>query len=693
MGLFDKNKPSNHTKLIIFLTILFLIIVGLFLFFVLIPLQRINEHVSNIQITTNNLILELSQKDISKIDTRFENLKVEVSAIDDEISQFEILNSIVLFKGYYNNLTVVRKITNDVNALLDNSLPDIKDVLSKEGYKTTDDTTPIVDSEASLDSISKNLPSYLALYKKIEPDLLVVLADFKSIDMNYVTEVGGLKEKLSKVNDFVDEYPTLSSNVIGFIENLPSLIGSDKEVSYLIILQNEAEKRAAGGITTAVGNAVVKDGEFIKDISLQDTLNLQEYLWQMQRDGIIARMPHDNIYGQDFLMYPGVFRCGYREARVQDVMQYPDLFESMSLFTDYYDLASENDSSEWPGYDNAVLLNFTFAQNLIALVQPITVEGFDQPVTADNLFSFIKSETDAPKYHGSADRKQVIQQIGNAIKTKLFGLPTTELPKLINFLIHSFQAKDIAFYSKDDASQKFFDDYGLSGRTVREYTGDYFQLNEAQNCSLKLNKWVRDTVYQNVSINNNGSIGREVKVKWRQPQILDSTIPGGQYDVNLTFAYAAWIRYILPNGSQNITSDGYDRSGYLEYDPQIYHDEVFDKQVSDNVLWFDHRRLSDADPIEKEEMNVSYTLPDSINYNTDGKYTLIIQKDPGKSWGEDYNITITYAGQSYNVTFILDRDKLLTFKNGIITVDNYDKSLDWVNTLLNRIPWDSIKKE
>jgi len=45
------------------------------------------------------------------------------------------------------------------------------------------------------------------------------------------------------------------------------------------------------------------------------------------------------------------------------------------------------------------------------------------------------------------------------------------------------------------------------------------------------------------------------------------------------------------------------------------------------------------------------------------------------------------------VTFVLDRDKVLTFKNGIITVDNYDKRLDWVNALLNRIPWDSIKKQ
>jgi len=91
-------------------------------------------------------------------------------------------------------------------------------------------------------------------------------------------------------------------------------------------------------------------------------------------------------------------------------------------------------------------------------------------------------------------------------------------------------------------------------------------------------------------------------------------------------------------------------------------------------------------------MNINYSLPDSVNYLKDGKYTLIIQKHPGKSWGEENEVLINFNGQKYDVKFTLDRDKILTFKDGIITLDNYDKKLDWVNDLVSRIPWDNIKK-
>jgi len=337
------------------------------------------------------------------------------------------------------------------------------------------------------------------------------------------------------------------------------------------------------------------------------------------------------------------------------------------------------------------MLNFTFAQNLLGLVQPLNVDPFGE-VTADNLFSFIKAETDDPKYHGfNKDRKQILQEIGDAAKKKLFDLPLNEMPKVINTMISSFQAKDIALSSPNSEVQTFLDQYGMSARTVKDYTGDYFQFNEAQNCALKLNKWVRDSVYNQVDISDSGSINRTTWVTWTQPKIYDDSL-GGQYSDSLQFSYRAWVRFFFPNGTTNIESDGYSRSGYLYYYPQEYYDDVMDKETSDNIVWFDHRRFTDADPIEKQQMNINYSLPDSVNYLKDGKYTLIIQKHPGKSWGEENEVLINFNGQKYDVKFTLDRDKILTFKDGIITLDNYDKKLDWVNDLVSRIPWDNIKK-
>ncbi len=72
---------------------------------------------------------------------------------------------------------------------------------------------------------------------------------------------------------------------------------------------------------------------------------------------------------------------------------------------------------------------------------------------------------------------------------------------------------------------------------------------------------------------------------------------------------------------------------------------------------------------------------------------MVIQKHPGKSWGEKYNVNIATGGSTYSVSFILDRDKILTYKDGVISVDNYDKSLDFVNDLMNKVPWDKIAEK
>ncbi|MEP7103765.1 MAG: DUF4012 domain-containing protein [Candidatus Dojkabacteria bacterium] len=670
------------------------IITGLLIYFVLIPAQRILGYVDSMQTSAVSLLTDLNKKDISNIDATFSNFESNLNNIDSELSKYEFLQNWDQTKGYYQNFQKGRTILAKIDNLSQKSLPKLKNVLQATGFKV-DASQPAPDTSelnpdgtkkpSTLNLILKELPLYLNLYSEIEPDLKDIMADVKSIDPAFVPNIGSsdLKGKLEKIDSFIDDYPTLSVQTLNFLKYLPELIGSNSEKRYLLVLQNEVELRASGGIITAFGTATIKDGELQGGISLQDSWNLQLYLW-----GLGVPMPHDNIYGQAYLMNSG---CGATEARAQDVAMYPDLYASMDWFKDYYDIANQYNPDDFPSYDHIVIINFKFAEDLLGLVQPLTVDPLGE-VTADNLFQFIKSETDDPKYHGfNKDRKQILQDIADAAKKKLFDLPLDQMPKVIKTILNSFQAKDISLSTKNPDVQAFFDTYGLTARTVKDYTGDYFQFNEAQNCALKLNKWVRDSVYNQVDINDNGSINRTTWVTWTQPKIYDDSL-GGQYSDSLQFSYRAWVRFFMPTGTTNIDSDGYSRSGYLYYYPQEYYDDIMDKETSDNIVWFDHRRFTDADPIEKQQMNVNYSLPDSINFLNQGKYTLIVQKHPGKSWGEANQVVINYNGIKYSVDFTLDRDKVLTFKDGIITVDNYDKRLDWIYNIVDSIPWDSIKK-
>ncbi len=667
----------------------------LFTHFVVMPGFKVLGYLENIQDNASLLLQDLSVKNIANIDTYLTNVQNELTKIDAEISKFEFLKTIDQTKGYYENFKTGSRILDRINTLIEYSIPKLKNILVATGFSTDRNSASVLgtleeageDEESSISLILKEFPQYLELYRDIEPQIIGIFEEIAKIDTNHIPVLPGvdIAGKLGSVNDLGKEFPELSDKTVRFIEKVPQLLGSKDPSTFLVVMQNEAEMRSSGGILTAYGDITLNNGEISDEIKLEDTTNLQLYLWQL---GVM--MPHYNIHGQLYLMNSG---CGASEARAQDVAMYPDLYESMMLFKDYYEIANFYNPGDFPSYDNIVILNFNFAKNLLGLVQPIIVEGFGE-VTADTLFSFIKAETDnEDKYQAyDKDRKEIIGQISDAVKEKLFNLPYSDIPKIVDLIVKSFQARDLGLESTNPDMQAYFDEYGMSGRYAKDVKGDYFSLGEAQNCSLKLNQWVRNDVNHYVGIKEDGTVYREVKVKWRQPQIYNG-IFYGQYDSTLRFAYRAWVRFIMPVDSYEINSDGFSRSGYLYYYPKSYYDETLNKEVSDNIVWFDHRRFDESDPIEKEEMNVSYELPSTINYINDGEYTLLLQKHPGKSSWETHYVTVRdIDGQTYTIETTLDRDKIVRFKDGVISVDNYDQSLDWLKTdIIDRLPFDKLQ--
>jgi len=688
------DKDSGGKKKRIFLTIILVLFFILLssgaaaLYFVIIPAQHVTTSVNTIQDNVLNLAKDLEAKDISKLKNYVSNIQTEINKIDQEIDKYDVLATLDATKGYYNNFKVGKKILRKSSDLLNKTLPELTDLLELSGF--TANSSVIIEAtteeeKGALNLILEKLPDYLALYENIEPEILDILNDFKEVNTSYVPNVGGydLKTNLAQLNSSAEEFPAISKKVQDFLNQLPKLVGSDDSADYLLILQNETEMRSSGGLLTAFGHMNFKKGEIGEDIFLADMWDLENYL--LYTLGIDStRYGYNNIYGQLVLMNAN---CGAYHLRAQDSGIYPDLTLTMKMLSDYYDTARKNDPKTFPDYDYILTLNNNFATNLISLIEPLEVEGFGT-VTADELYDFIKGESD--RENAGSERKDIIKDIANAAKIKFLELPLEKLPQALNILINGFQAKDIALSAPNDTElQAYFDSYGMSGRIANDFKGDYFHFNEAQNCSLKLNKFIRDSIDQNVFINSNGTINREVKVTWIQPKVFEPGLEK-QYSPYYNFSYRAWVRVFAPEGSTAFVSDGFKQSGYLGYTPVTYFDTKVDKQINDNIVQFDHRRFKEEDPVFRKEMNISYKLPLSINYQTDGEYKLLIQKHPGKSWGEQYKFNIHEGDNKYSIEFTLDRDKVLTYKDGIVSVNNYDTSLDWISDLVAKIPLDKL---
>lgn len=694
-----KPKKRRGRKLLIILSILFVLtaILGVLAYnYVYMPYTRIKKSVDDIQANASSLLADFDNKDLSKIDTYFANIKTDLNNVNAEIDRFEFLEKLEYTKGYYDNFQVMRTVLDKTSNLLDSTLPDLKNLLKVTGFKTekSDPNTVIVldpetgekkeDSAFSL--VMKELPQYLALYSKIEPQVIDIFNEVKKIDPNYVPQIGGTNysEIIKEVDDFSTKFPSISKQTMDFLSHMPEIIGSNDPATYLVILQNETEMRASGGLLSAFGTLTMSNGE-IGDINLEDMWNLETHVsYDLGVD-----VGYRNIYGQLVLMERG---CGAYYLRAQDAGIYPDLKLTMQMLADYYNVANYYSPADFPSYNYVLIINNHFAETLIDLLDPLEVEGFGT-VTSDKLYDLIKSQTDSVENRGSKERKSIIKDIANAAKKKLFEFKIADLARLINAMVGSIQAKDIGIYAPNDSSlEAYLEKYGFSGETAKTFEGDYFQLSEAQNCALKINRWLRNDVTQTVNIDDNGNISKSVYTHWVQPEIYQDSYLD-QYDMSGRFTYRAWVRYFMPTGSTNVVSDGYNNSGYLYYYPEEYQDAQMQKYVSDNIIQFDSRRGSAEAPIPESQLNVSYNLPDNLNYNATGSYKLLVQKHPGKSWGEKNTVIINHGGQEYKVEFILDRDKIITYRDGIISVDNYNKSLDFIINLVNEVPWDKINTD
>ncbi len=84
------------------------------------------------------------------------------------------------------------------------------------------------------------------------------------------------------------------------------------------------------------------------------------------------------------------------------------------------------------------------------------------------------------------------------------------------------------------------------------------------------------------------------------------------------------------------------------------------------------------------QLEVNYQLPDNITYNDTEGYRMLVQKHPGKD-DEHYQINITHNGLITSTEFVLDRDKIVTYRRGVLRVENFDTRLDQYIELMNQL--------
>lgn len=674
-----KPKKRNKALLIFLLTaaVGLIICLAFVIYAVVIPGIQILNSVKAIGDQFNSLAASVASKDLTQFESVVAEVNAEFAKVNEQLARFDFLQNYSFTRGYFQNIQVLRQLNTQLSSLIDDAYPDLTDTLKSFGYKIEEDDEASAD-DTEIGKIITELPRVISLYEKYEPQLIEIMATVQQFDTNFIPQVAGgqrYAQILAKAQDMTEDFPTTSAKLKDILRVTPDLLGASAPVNYLVVLTNEKELRSSGGLITAYAVMTLDKGEIVGEIETID-------MWDLHNDlSALGRHPgYRDIYGQAALMARG---CGPQSLRPQDVGIYPDLNLTMDMFTDYYDLAARYMPRKYVDYQHVLMFNTYFASDLISFVDPIVDPDTGRELTEENLAHEIYAETSSQVFDPSI-RKSFIGVVAGIAQERFKDLSSDQMLDVVTKMLNTVIQKNVALQSKNTEVQTFIDEFGLNGKIENNFAGDYFQLAEAQNCALKANFYIRDTVTQNITIQDNGQIDKKVTVQWRNEHVFNPATDETIINNGLRYLYRAWVRVMAPKDTKFTSSDGYQKSGIVQYRPVTYFDTKMQKQVSDNVIRFDHRRSKETDPIRYHDLNVGYTLPNTLNYDADTGYQMLIQKHPGKR-DEYYKINITYKGEATSTEFTLDRDKVISFKNGVLTISDYPHKLDEYTKLVQQI--------
>ncbi|MCL4387404.1 DUF4012 domain-containing protein, partial [Patescibacteria group bacterium] len=329
--------------------------------------------------------------------------------------------------------------------------------------------------------------------------------------------------------------------------------------------------------------------------------------------------------------------------RLRDMNWSPDFSQAMDLFS------KEVGKAGIKNIDGIIAVDTQVLVNLLGVIGPIGVSGFGNfsneivpecncPQVIYELESFADIEGPVvwsqdepgkiifapPNYD---NRKKIIGPLMNSLLSNSLGQSKEKIPALFEAGFKSLSEKHVLFYLADDKAQKAVEEFGIGG-TLKEYSGDYLHVNDANLGGRKSNLYATQEVSQEIEVAKDGSVTKTLTMTYKNPE---------KHDGWLNSVLPNWVRVYVPKGSELISMDGLEE----RVDPY----EELGKTVF--AGFFELRPQGIAKVV------IKYKLP----FKVQDRYSLFVQKQPGK----DFSLYSFHIGKTNSEQY-LRSDKEFSFK-------------------------------
>ncbi len=328
---------------------------------------------------------------------------------------------------------------------------------------------------------------------------------------------------------------------------------------------------------------------------------------------------------------------GVENWYLRDANWVPDWSLSAQKINEIYTGESLSLGQAAPNFSSIIAINPDFIVDLIRIVGPITIKG--ETYTPENFQELLQYNVEIAykdRNISSWDRKDVINELLNELKIRLFNLPSGSWSNLMKTIDKNIAEKNIQLYFPDEGLQSLVKEIGASGE-VKQVDSDFLMVVDANLAAFKSDAVVKKRITYNVN-QKNGSTSASLTLNYRHE---------GDFNWRTT-RYRSYTRIYAPMGSHLIASSGLDKE---KADWTVLDDPILNKTIFGFFFT--------TEPGTEKEITLNYSLPSKINDSiTNNKYELLVQKQSGRRTQELKVNLNPQKNKSLNWSSDLNTDKV-----------------------------------
>jgi len=519
-----------------------------------------------------------AEETLTKLQNNF--LIKNINFLNDNLTDFKYLaqTAEILSGSAEEALNLV----NDINNLLSGQTVDNFASLSSDDKVII--LKKLYESYPEMQGIKANIDLGIVYLQKVENNKLL---------SSYTDSINSLEEKLVNISDSLGKIISLSAII-------PVISGYPNSASYLVILQNNNELRPTGGFIGTYGVLEITAGEITK---------LQTY------DSYHLDMPAS--LKSDFKVEPPEALKKYLGIDywyLRDANWSPDWPTSAKKIQWFYEqeMIVAGRSDEIINFSGVVAITPRVITDLLYFVGPIEING--QSYDKDNFTETLQYEVEMAfkdKDISEWDRKSVINDILEELKSRLFNLSADKWIELGNILNQNIERKNIFVYLNDDYSRQLAGNLNWDGE-IKDSDLDYLMVVDANLAAFKTDRVMSKKIKYYLTEESDGRFKAKVELKYKN---------NGWFDWQTT-RYRTFTRIYVPVGSSFINVSGLTEN----INSAVYDDEI----LNPKTYW---SGFISIEPGQESVITFEYYLSENVveKINKDNNYSLFLQKQAGNN--------------------------------------------------------------